>query len=44
VGQRCICKKFFSNTYREGNICRPRFTLQQNIKKELDEIKSADAE
>jgi hypothetical protein len=31
-------------TYREGKICRPRFTLQQNIKKKLDEIKRADAE
>jgi hypothetical protein len=39
-------KGFFlvSNTYRRGKISRYRFTLQQNIKMELDEIKREDAE
>jgi len=39
-----FAKHISSNTYRKGKICRSRFTLQQNIKKKLDEIKREGAE
>jgi hypothetical protein len=37
-----FAKRFASNTYRKGGICRYRFALQQNIKMDLDEIKRED--